>query len=73
MDKLFDLGNRYARASTWKDLALVKLCPFSMGLAAGTQIPEKHKKKAIKTAACVFVATYIPLMAKVLRRAFRRA
>ena len=52
---------------------LVKFCLFSMGLAAGTQIPEKHKKKAIKTAACVFAATYIPLMTKVFRLAFRRA
>ena len=73
MDKLFDFGNRYARESTWKDFALVKFCLFSMGLAAGTQIPEKHKKKAIKTAACVFAATYIPLMTKVFRLAFRRA
>jgi hypothetical protein len=73
MDKLFDFGNRYARESTWKDFALVKFCLFSMGLAAGTQIPEKHKKKAIRTAACVFAATYIPLMTKVFRLAFRRA
>ena len=89
MYKLFDFGNRYARESTWKDFALVKFCLFSMGLAAGTQIPEKHKKKAIKTAACVFpekhkkkaiktaacvfAATYIPLMTKVFRLAFRRA
>ena len=88
MDKLFDFGNRYARESTWKDFALVKFCLFSMGrkdfalvkfclfsmgLAAGTQIPEKHKKKAIGAAACVFAATYIPLMSKVFRLAFRRA
>ena len=73
MDKLFDFGNRYARESTWKDFALVKFCLFSMGLAAGTQVPEKHKKKAIGAAACVFAATYIPLMSKVFRLAFRRA
>ena len=73
MVKLFDFGNRYARESTWKDFALVKFCLFSMGLAAGTQIPEKHKKKAIGAAACVFAATYIPLMSKVSRIAFRRA
>ena len=73
MYKLFDFGNRYARESTWKDFALVKFCLFSMGLAAGTQISEKHKKKAIKTAAFVFAATYIPLMTKVFRLAFRRA
>ena len=73
MNKLFDFGNRYARESTWKDFALVKICLFSMGLAAGTKIPEKHKKKAIGAAACVFAATYIPLMTKVFRLAFRRA
>ena len=67
MYKLFDFGNRYARESTWKDFALVKLCLFSMGLAAGTRIAEEHKKKAIGAAACVFAATYIPLMKKVLR------
>ncbi len=45
MNKLFDFGNRYAKESTWKDFALVKFCLFSMGLAAGTQISAKHKKK----------------------------
>ena len=73
MNKLFDFGNRYAKESTWKDFALVKFCLFSMGLAAGTQIPDKHKKKAIGAAACVFAATYIPLMKKVLSLAFKRA
>ena len=72
MNKLFDIGNRYANESTWKDFALVKFCLFSMGLAAGTQIPDKYKKKAIGTAACVFAATYIPLMTKVFRIAFKR-
>jgi hypothetical protein len=73
MDKLFDFGNRYARESTWKDFALVKICLFSMGLAAGTKIPEKHKKKAIGAAACLFAGTYPLLMTKVFRLAFRRS
>lgn len=73
MNKLFDFGNRYAKESTWKDFALVKFCLFSMGLAAGTQIPAKHKKKATGAAACVFAATYIPLMTKVFRLAFKRS
>ena len=73
MKKLLDFGNRYASESTWKDFALVKFCLFSMGLAAGTQIPEKHRKKAIGAAACVFASTYIPLMTKVFRIAFRKA
>ena len=70
MDKLLDLGNRYAKESTWKDFAFVKFCLFSMGLAAGTQVPEKYKKAAIGSAACVFALTYVPLMAKVFKIAF---
>ena len=52
-------------------LALVKFCLFSMGVVAGTQIPDKHKKKAIRAAACVFISTYVPLMIKVFRIAFK--
>ena len=70
MRKLLDLGNRYAKESSWKDFALVKFCLFAMGLAAGTQVPEKYKKAAIETAAGVFAVTYIPLMVKVFRIAF---
>lgn len=72
MNKLLDFGNRYAKESTWKDFALVKFCLFSMGLAAGMLIPDKQKKKAAGIAACVFASTYIPLMAKVFRIAFKR-
>ena len=67
MKALLDLGNRYAKESTWKDFALVKFCMFSMGLAAGTKIPDKHKKTAVTAAAAVFAATYVPLMAKVFK------
>ena len=41
IEKLLKLGDRYASESTWKDFALVKFCLFAMGLAAGTQVPEK--------------------------------
>ena len=67
MNKLLTLGNRYAQESTWKDFALVKFCLFSMGLLAGMHVPEKHKKNAAKAAIFAFSATYVPLMAKVLR------
>ena len=67
MRKLLDFGNRYAKESSWKDFALVKFCLFAMGLAAGTQVPEKYKKTAIGTAAIVFAVTYVPLMTKVFR------
>lgn len=72
MKKILDFGDRYAKESTWKDFALVKFCLFSMGLAAGTAIPEKHKRKAVGAAACVFAATYVPLMTKVFRLAFKK-
>ena len=42
MRKLLEIGNRYAKESTWKDFALVKFCLFAMGLAAGTQVPDKY-------------------------------
>ena len=67
MNKLLSLGNRYAQQSTWKDFALVKFCLFSMGLLAGMHMPEKHKKNVAKAAVFAFSATYVPLMAKVLR------
>lgn len=71
MRKLLDFGNRYAKESTWKDFALVKFCLFAMGLAAGTQVPDKYKKAAVGAAAGVFAVTYVPLMTKVFRIAFR--
>ena len=71
MNKLLDFGNRYAKESSWKDFALVKFCLFSMGLIAGTQVPDKYKKSVIGTALSVFAATYISLMVKVFRLAFR--
>jgi hypothetical protein len=72
LQKLLKLGDRYASESSWKDFALVKFCLFAMGLAAGTQVPEKYKKPVIGASAAVFTATYIPLMAKVFRIAFRK-
>ena len=67
---LLDLGNRYAKESDWKDFALTKFCLFSMGLIAGTKVSDRYKKTVVCTAAGVFAATYIPLMAKVCRIAF---
>lgn len=67
IEKLLDLGDRYAKESTWKDFALVKFCLFSMGLTAGCFVPEKNRKKVVCIAAAVFGATYVPLMTKLVR------
>ncbi|MDO4489166.1 MAG: permease of phosphate ABC transporter [Eubacteriales bacterium] len=67
MNKLLELGNKYAKESTWKDFALVKFCLLAMGVIIGTQVPKQHKKWVIGTSIAVFIATYIPLMAKVFK------
>ena len=72
MKKLLDFGNRYARQSTWKDFALTKLCLFSMGLAVGALASAQYKKGILIAAICVFAATYIPLIIKVVQVARRK-
>lgn len=66
MNKLFCYANRYLEKSDWKDIAMLKFCLFSIGVLVGMRIPEKNRKQAGCVAAAVFVATYIPLMAKFL-------
>lgn len=61
---LFAAADRYLRASDWKDIALLKLCLFSIGLMLGMQIKDKDKKVVHIGAAILFVATYVPLMSK---------
>lgn len=67
MKKLFELGNQYARECDWKDFALLKLCLCAMGILIGTQLTPKHKKTAVYASVGVFIATYIPLMAKLFK------
>ena len=72
MKKLLELGNRYAAESTWKDFALTKFCLFSMGLGIGVLLHEKHKKAALILSSVVFAVTYVFLMMKLFRIAFRK-
>ena len=64
MNKLFYYADKYIEESDWKDLAIIKFCLFSMGILAGIQIPKRSRQQAGWIAGAVFVATYIPLMAK---------
>ncbi|MEY8522309.1 permease of phosphate ABC transporter [bacterium 1XD8-76] len=66
MKKLLDYADRYIENSTWKDMAMLKFCLFSLGILAGMQIPKKDKKEAGILAFVVFVLTYIPLMKKLV-------
>ena len=69
--KLLDLGDRYAKESTWKDFALLKFCIFPLGVICGTFVPKKKKKKARAVSAAVFAAAYVPLMAKLIKIVLR--
>ena len=66
MKKIFRSADIYLQQSSWKDLVLVKLCLFSMGLLCGSFVAGKHKKPVRRCAAVIFISTYIPLMAKYL-------
>lgn len=67
MKNLIEIGNQYAKESDWKDFALVKICLCAMGIVIGGQVEPKYRKIVTGVAAGVFIATYIPLMAKVLK------
>lgn len=67
MKNLFELGNQYAKESDWKDFALLKFCLCAMGIIIGTQVSPKYKKIVVRASAGVFIATYIPLIAKVCK------
>ena len=59
---LLDSANRYLRECTWQDLALVKLCLFSLRLLAGTSICSKGRRPVRLMALGTFLLTYVPLM-----------
>lgn len=67
MKNLFELGNRYAKESDWKDFALLKLCLCAMGIVIGTQVTPRYKKIVIRVSIGAFIVTYIPLMMKVYK------
>lgn len=67
MKKLFVYADQYIQESSWKDIAMLKFCLFSMGILAGMQIPGKKRRAAGIAAALVFAVTYVPLMTKYIR------
>ena len=67
MNALLKLGDAYAKESTWKDFALVKGCLFAMGILVALRLPLRALPTARKWARRLFVATYVPLMAKFFR------
>lgn len=70
MCKLFEYADQYVKESSWKDLALIKLCLCAIGIIIGANIAPKHKKAVTAAAAGVFAVTYVPLMAKFFKIIF---
>ena len=66
MKKLIERADRYLQVWNWKDAALLKLCVGALGVLAGLALPTRWKKPAVIFAGLVFVASYVPLMAKLL-------
>ena len=67
MKKVFEAANRYMETSDWKIIAVLKFCLISLGVICGMGVKEKYRKPVLIASAAVFLATYIPLMAKFFR------
>jgi uncharacterized membrane protein YoaK (UPF0700 family) len=67
MKALLQTADRYLQESNWKDLALIKLCLFSVGTIVGMLLPQKYRKPALIVTLLLFLATYLPLMIRFVR------
>lgn len=66
MKPLLDAADRYLERSSWRDIAVLKICLLALGLMIGMEIPERGRKGTRFAAAFLFVVTYIPLMTRFL-------
>ena len=66
MNKLTDAANRYLKDCSWKDIAVLKFCLIALGVLLGIAVPARKQKASAWAASLVFVAAYVPLMAKFL-------
>ena len=60
--KLIVCANRWIKESTWKDLALVKLCLCALGAILGLTALRRSRKVSLVLSIVVFLATWLPLM-----------
>lgn len=67
MQRLLDYGDRFAKESTWKDFALIKMCLCAVGVMWGMAVPKKAQKPVAFIANLVFITTYVAIILKVLR------
>lgn len=62
---LFELGNKYCKESNWKDIALLKMCMFSIGIICGVLLAT-YKETTLTIAIPVFIITYVIIIGKVI-------
>ena len=62
--RLFEVADRYCKESTWKTMAAVKFCLFSIGIIVGVLLHETCQTPVLVIFGIVFIITYIPLMRK---------
>lgn len=72
MKKLIQTANLYVQESDWKVFAILKFCLLALGIIIGVNVPKEHKKYVLGGSLAVFIATYIPLMAKFFSLLTRR-
>lgn len=66
MNRLTDAANRYLKDCDWKDISILKVCLIALGVLLGIAVPARKKKASAWAASLVFLAAYVPLMAKFL-------
>jgi len=67
MKHLFKTADRYIQTSDWKLFAIIKFCLLSLGMLAGILVPKKHRTPVLLGSLAVFLGTYIPLMARLVK------
>ena len=60
--KLFEVADQYCKESTWKTMAAVKFCLFSIGIIVGVLLPETCQTPVLVIFGIVFYETYIPVL-----------
>lgn len=67
MKKLFLVADDYLKLCGWKDLTMIKLCVASLGILIGIVMPKKMRAPVARVSACCFLASYVPLMVRLIK------
>ena len=67
MKDWLNYADEYIKECDWKDMALIKICLFSLDILVGTLLPRRKKKCILITSSLIYVASYIPIMIKFVK------